>query len=63
MRTDNQRAASSPRRNYVTAPTVVLPGSRGTISGTAINDWLDDDGQPIYGRDDARRETVDAVRC
>ena len=23
---------------------VVMPGTDGTISGTAINDWLDDDG-------------------
>lgn len=29
-------------------PTVVLPGSDGTVSGTAINDWLDDDGNPKY---------------
>jgi hypothetical protein len=34
-------------------PTVVLPGSDGTISGTAINDWLDDDGNPIdHGKDE-----------
>jgi hypothetical protein len=28
-------------------PTVTLPGSDGTVSGTAINDWLDDDGNAI----------------
>lgn len=28
-------------------PTAVLPGSDGTVSGTAINEWLDDDGNPI----------------
>ncbi len=33
-------------------PTVTLPGSGGTVSGTAINDWVDDDGKPIYGRSD-----------
>jgi len=27
--------------------TVVLPGSDGTISGTAVNDWLDDDGNAV----------------
>ncbi|WP_029110661.1 hypothetical protein [Mycobacterium sp. URHD0025] len=31
-------------------PTVTLPGSGGTVSGTAVNDWVDDDGNPIYGR-------------
>jgi hypothetical protein len=32
-------------------PTVVLPGSDGTVAGTAINDWLDDEGNPIYGKE------------
>ncbi|AIY48335.2 hypothetical protein MFORT_08710 [Mycolicibacterium fortuitum subsp. fortuitum DSM 46621 = ATCC 6841 = JCM 6387] len=31
-------------------PTVTLPGSHGTVSGTAVNDWVDDDGEPIYGK-------------
>ncbi|MGV0811454.1 hypothetical protein ABQF34_05790 [Mycolicibacterium boenickei] len=31
-------------------PTITLPGSGNTISGTAINDWVDDDGKPIYGQ-------------
>jgi hypothetical protein len=31
--------------------TVVLPGSGGAISGTAVNDWLDDDGNPKYNHD------------
>ena len=31
--------------------TAVLPGSHGTISGTAINEWLDEDGQPKYGKE------------
>ena len=29
-------------------PTVVLPGSGGSVTGTAVNDWLDDDGNPKY---------------
>lgn len=36
---------------YEERPTAVLPGSNGTVTGTAVNDWLDDDGNPIYGRD------------
>ena len=28
--------------------TSVLPGSDGTVSGTVVTDWLDDDGEPIY---------------
>jgi hypothetical protein len=34
---------------YEDKPTVVLPGSGGTITGTAINEWLDDDGNPKFG--------------
>lgn len=33
--------------------TVVLPGSGGTVSGTAVSEWLDDQGNPKYGRDDS----------
>lgn len=39
-------------------PTAVLPGTDGTITGTAINDWLDDEGNPKFGDDaeDAPKE-------
>ena len=37
---------------YKDKPTVTLPGSHGTISGTAINDWLDDEGNPKFGDPD-----------
>jgi hypothetical protein len=47
-------------RAYEDRPTAVLPGSDGTVSGTAINDWLDDDGQPIYGNDNKSGEDADS---
>lgn len=36
-------------------PTVTMPGSDGTVAGTAVNEWLDDDGnpevrRPVHGR-------------
>ena len=31
---------------YEDRPTLVLPGTGGSVSGTAVNDWLDDDGNP-----------------
>jgi len=34
-------------RVYEDRPTVVLPGSDRMVTGTAVNDWLDDDGEPI----------------
>jgi hypothetical protein len=30
-------------------PTIVLPGSGGAVAGTAVNEWVDDDGNPKYG--------------
>jgi hypothetical protein len=30
-------------------PTTVLPGSDATVSGTAVNDWIDDEGKPVHG--------------
>ena len=33
---------------YEERPTAVLPGSNRTVTGTAVNDWLDDEGNPIY---------------
>jgi hypothetical protein len=35
-------------------PTVALPGTDGTITGVAINEWLDDDGNPKFGKDEQR---------
>ena len=32
-------------------PTAVLPGTDNTISGVAINEWLDEDGNPKFGKD------------
>ncbi|BBY66998.1 hypothetical protein [Mycolicibacterium helvum] len=37
---------------YEDRPTAVLPGSHNTVTGTAVNEWLDEEGQPIYGKDD-----------
>ena len=33
-------------------PTAVLPGTDGTITGTAVNEWIDDDGNPKFGQDE-----------
>lgn len=37
---------------YEDRPTAVLPGSHNTVTGTAVSEWLDDDGQPLYGKDE-----------
>lgn len=29
-------------------PTVTMPGTDGAVAGTAVNEWLDDDGNPKF---------------
>lgn len=41
-------AASEMMGAYEDKPTIVLPGSGGAVSGTAVNAWLDDEGNPKY---------------
>jgi hypothetical protein len=48
---DKEKAAEM-MKAYVDKPTLVLPGSGGAISGTAVGDWLDDDGNPKYANDE-----------
>ncbi|ART68063.1 hypothetical protein BTO20_05155 [Mycobacterium dioxanotrophicus] len=50
---ENHRQAEEVMKSYDdTRPTVTMPGTGGTVSGTAVNDWLDDEGKPIYGQAD-----------
>ena len=37
-------------------PTVALPGADNTITGVAINEWLDDDGNPKFGKDEEQKD-------
>jgi hypothetical protein len=32
-------------------PTAILPGTDNTITGVAINEWLDEEGNPKFGKD------------
>jgi hypothetical protein len=44
-------------------PTAVMPGSGGTVSGTAISDWVDDDNKDDNkdaNRDDDKDDDKDA---
>ena len=36
--------------------TVALPGTDNTITGVAINEWLDDDGNPKFGKDEEQKD-------
>jgi hypothetical protein len=37
-------------------PTVALPGTDNTITGVAINEWLDEDGNPKFGKDKQQKD-------
>ena len=51
--TDSAReVAAEMARSYEDRPTAVLPGSHNTVAGTAVNEWLDDEGNPKYGKDE-----------
>ena len=56
--TDEQKQnAEEMRKSYVEdRPTTVLPGSGSTVTGTAINDWIDDEGNPVHGDVDENRQ-------
>ena len=47
---EHREQAKKMAESYVEKrPTTVLPGSDATISGTAVNDWIDDEGNPVHG--------------
>jgi hypothetical protein len=40
-------------------PTAVMPGTNKTITGVAVNEWLDDDGNPKFGKDEQHQDQND----
>ncbi len=49
---EHKAQAAEMMKAYKEQPTVVLPGSGGMVSGTAVNDWLDEDGNPQHQEPD-----------
>ncbi|OBB85032.1 hypothetical protein A5760_09105 [Mycobacterium colombiense] len=45
---DDKKKASEMMDAYKEKPTIVLPGTGGSVSGTAVNEWLDEDGNPRH---------------
>src|SRR4051812_30969594 len=43
-------------------PTVAMPGTGGAVAGTAVNDWLDDDGNPKFSEADAEGSEKDSAK-
>jgi hypothetical protein len=50
---DEKKKAAEMMTAYQDRPTLVLPGTGGMVSGTAVNDWLDEDGNPKGGGEEA----------
>src|SRR4029077_7467451 len=44
---DEKKKTAEMMKAYEDRPTLVLPGTGGMVSGTAVNDWLDEDGNPL----------------
>jgi hypothetical protein len=45
---EHKEKAAEMMTAYEDRPTLVLPGSGAMVSGTAVNDWLDDEGNPKF---------------
>jgi hypothetical protein len=48
---DKEKAAEM-MTAYQERPTLVLPGTGGAVSGTAVGNWLDDESNPKYANDE-----------
>ena len=58
VKDEHKEKAEDMRKEYMEdRPTVIMPGSSGTVAGTAVNEWLDDDGGPKFG--DASESAAD----
>ncbi|HTX97444.1 MAG TPA: hypothetical protein VME67_22995 [Mycobacterium sp.] len=45
---DDKKKAAEMMEAYKEKPTIVLPGTGGSVSGTAVDSWLDEDGNPKH---------------
>ncbi|BBY37683.1 hypothetical protein MMAN_18170 [Mycobacterium mantenii] len=56
---DDKKEAAKMMEAYEDKPTIVLPGTGGSVSGTAVNDWLDEDGNPKHETPEGVDESKD----
>ena len=49
---EHKEKAKEMRKEYdEDRPTISMPGTDGAVSGTAVNDWVDDDGNPKFSEE------------
>jgi hypothetical protein len=54
---EHKDKAKEMRKSYEEErPTISMPGTDGAVSGTAVNDWVDDDGNPKYSDESKKQE-------
>ncbi|GBE64872.1 hypothetical protein MFM001_13340 [Mycobacterium sp. MFM001] len=57
---EHKEKAAEMRKSYDDQrPTAVMPGTDRTITGTAVNEWLDDEGNPKFGDPDEKPHADD----
>jgi hypothetical protein len=46
---EHREKAKEMRKDYEQErPTIKMPGTDGAVAGTAVNEWVDDDGNPKF---------------
>jgi hypothetical protein len=63
--TDEHRAAAKEmRKEYEEErPTIVMPGTGGTVAGTAVNEWVDENGEPKFGKDEGQDKDAETAQA
>lgn len=51
-----EKAKAMAKDNNDDRPTVTMPGTDGAVSGTAVNDWIDDDGNPKFSDESNKQD-------
>ncbi|WP_234880162.1 hypothetical protein [Mycolicibacterium litorale] len=58
---EHRKVAKEMRKEYEEErPTIVMPGTGGTVAGTAVNEWVDENGEPKFGKEDGGQDKQDA---
>ena len=52
-----EKAKAMAKDNNDDRPTISMPGTDGAVSGTAVNDWVDDDGNPKFSDESKKDES------
>ena len=51
-----EKAKEMAKDNNDDRPTISMPGTDGAVSGTAVNDWVDDDGNPKFSEESGKKD-------